>query len=178
MARGEAWATASVAECGACGTLAIPPTAPPADRAGLPLRWLDVLSAPPRAIFGPAGDGAAGGGAAAVTVRLPLAQGPVWHEFRDNWWALSPGLHLWVPTIDGLKSLAAANGLGVDAVVPEAPVDHFVFSELIARRVPPAHASAALISERERDAMRRRARQCRTESRCPEATVRLRRGAA
>lgn len=173
VAHGGVWTTTTVGECVSCASITTWPIADGTDGRGLPGRWRAVLGEPPSAIFASAGDRAE-----AVSVGVPLAQGPVWHEFRDNWWAVSPGQHLWVPTLDGLRRLAAGHGFVIDSVTPGAPVDHYIFSELIARRVPPAHASAALISEREQRAMRRKARRCRTESKCPEAIVCFRRVAS
>lgn len=108
---------------------------------------------------------------------VPLVQGPVWTEYRDNWMAISPDEHRWIPTLDGLRLAAQSVGLVIEAVHGSCPVRHFVASELIARRIPPGGEATSTFSSRELAHLERKARRCGGVGRSPEATIVLRTGA-
>lgn len=109
-----------------------------------------------------------------MVVRVPLAQGPVWHEYRDNWMAINPLRHRWVPTLDGLTAAATRAGLRIAEVVGECPVEHFVESEMIANRVPEHRRSAVQLDRRLLAEFERKASRNTAMYDCPEATLFLR----
>lgn len=169
-----AWAETSTGECLGCGSLMSLEEGPMGCGARqTESRFTHRLSRRATELFsGP------DHGAAVFSLRLPLAQGPVWREFRDNWFALAPLVHRWVPTPDALSLLAEANGWVVDSLAPQCPLDHFVLSEFIARRNPLGSSGVSTISAREQSVMRRKARRCSAHDSCPEAIVRFRRVAS
>ena len=106
-----------------------------------------------------------------VVVAVPVAQGPVWEEYRDNWMALDAPLHRFVPTLAGLTHLADRAGFDVGRVCPSCPPYHLVGSELVARRVPPTQDASTVLSSQERVALQRRAHRLRTVERSPQVSM-------
>ena len=110
-----------------------------------------------------------------MVVRVPLAQGPVWHEYRDNWMAINPLRHRWVPTLDGLTAAATRAGLRIAQIVGECPIEHFVHSEMIAKRVPEHRRPSVDLGRHLLAEFDRAARRCTAVYDCPEATLFFRR---
>lgn len=124
-----------------------------------PVAWLSDVR---RRLAGPGGR---------VVVVVPVAQGPVWEEFRDNWVSLDPPTQRWIPTVSGLEHVAAAAGLRVQRLDGRCDASQFVCSELIARRIPPTVDPAAVFSPRELQRYRKRARALRSARRSPHVVA-------
>jgi len=163
------WSDVSVGECQRCGSLS---TQGPGSSVPAPSRWPVLFNGDIRATLLAASRNGRG------VLSVPLAQGPVWDEYRDNWMAVSPSGHRWIPTVDGLRLVAQSAGLVIESVHGSCPVDHFILSELIARRIPQDVEPGLLFSSRELSHLERKTRRCGDASRCPEATIVFRKGAA
>jgi len=162
----DTWVDIQVGECGNCGSLTV-------DRdemaVGSPADWPLVQGHDAAtALTTMAQQGQ-------LVVRVPLAQGPVWHEYRDNWMALDPLRHRWLPTLDGLTAAATRAGLQIVEVVGACPIGHFIHSEMIVNRVPDHRRSQVGLGRHLLAEFERKARRCTTVSDCPEATLVLRR---
>jgi len=112
----------------------------------------------------------AGDGARAV-VALPVAQGPVWERYRDNWWAIDAPLHRFVPTVDGLRYLAAAADLELGRISPSSPAHHVIGSEMVRRRLQPNASPSSVLSQRELKLLCADAASMNTVPRCPQLSV-------
>lgn len=106
-----------------------------------------------------------------IVVALPVAQGPVWEEYRDNWVGLDPPVHRFVPTIEGLRRLAARVGMRTGRMCATSPPYHVVSSELISRRADPFAHPEATIPPRALRHLASRARRLATLARCPQISV-------
>lgn len=117
-----------------------------------------------------AGERLAGPGAR-VVVALPVAHGPVWTEYRDNWVGLDAPVHRFVPTFEGLRRLAARVGMQTGRMCPTSMPYHLIGSELVARRVSPLAPAASTLSPREIRHLASRAARLATLKRCPQVSV-------
>ncbi len=106
-----------------------------------------------------------------VVVALPIAQGPVWERYRDNWWALDAPLHRFVPTVDGLRHMADAADLEFGAIHPSSPAHHVIGSEMVSRRQQPNASPNLVMGHRELKALRSYAASMNSVSRCPQLSV-------
>lgn len=111
------------------------------------------------------------GAGARIIVALPVAQGPVWEEYRDNWVGLDPPVHRFVPTFEGLRRLAARAGMQTGRMCATSPPYHVISSELISRRADPFAHPEATISPRGLRHLSSRARRLATLARCPQVSV-------
>lgn len=64
-----------------------------------------------------------------LLVRVPLADSVAWRDYGVDWYQLDAPRHLHVPTVAGMRALAAAHGLQVVAVDHDATASQFVVSE-------------------------------------------------
>ena len=106
-----------------------------------------------------------------VVVAVPVAQGPVWEQYRDNWTALDAPLHRFVPTVEGLRRLAERAGLQLGRQYAMSPAHHLIGSELIARGARPVDAPLSVLSARELQHLVGRAKALRTADECPQLSV-------
>jgi len=108
---------------------------------------------------------------ARVVVALPMAQGPVWHEYRDNWVALDAPVHRFIPTLEGLQKLAARAGFDVGRICPGSTPYHLIGSEMVAKRADPTSDARSMLSEAQLASMRRRAHRLRRPGQSPQASA-------
>lgn len=70
-----------------------------------------------------------------IAIALPVADGPVWEEYRDNWIGLDAPVHRFVPSLDGLVRLTRRAGLSRVRWHRSCADYHLRGSERIARRM-------------------------------------------
>jgi SAM-dependent methyltransferase len=108
-----------------------------------------------------------------VAVSLPVAEGPVWEEYRDNWVALDAPVHRLIPSLEGMRRLADRAGLSVVSTHRSCAARHVVRSELIARRVPDSVPVRHALSQREHEFLVAKARVVHRSGQGPQATFAL-----
>ncbi len=110
-----------------------------------------------------------------VVIEVPVAQGPVWSEYRDNWIALDAPVHRFTPTQAGIESIAARSGYRVERRFGESVPYHYSGSELISRRCSPlTHAADDVLSPLEIAHLARKTRRISRADECPQMTFILR----
>lgn len=77
-----------------------------------------------------------------MIIEVPVAQGPIWQEFRENWVAMDAPIHRFVPSQLGLELLAEASGMAVVRRYGEITDYHLLRSAEIAQRIPPGKGPA------------------------------------
>jgi hypothetical protein len=108
-----------------------------------------------------------------VAVSIPVAEGPVWEEYRDNWVGLDAPVHRLIPTMEGLRRIAERAGMKVVAQRRTCTPYHLVASQLISQRIPARTNPASVLSERERAFLQRRVKAVRRSGDGPQATIAL-----
>lgn len=88
----------------------------------------------PRAFMGQIAEHLAPGGHALI--RLPIAGSYAWRTYRQNWFALDPPRHLFLPTVRAMHLLAACAGLKVQRVFFDSDVGQFLGSEGYSKDIP------------------------------------------
>ena len=112
-----------------------------------------------------------GGAGSRVVVALPVAQGRVWEEYRDNWVALDAPLHRWIPTMRGLRLLSARAGFDVGRATGTCTESHLVSSELVARRIPLSVDPRSVLSAGELRDLHGRTRSLRHPDNAPQVSI-------
>jgi SAM-dependent methyltransferase len=108
-----------------------------------------------------------------IAVSVPVADGPVWEEFRDDWVGLDAPVHRLIPTMEGMRRLADRAGLKVVAERRTCTPYHLVASQLISQRIPVRTPSSNVLSERELAFLHRRVKAVRRSGEGPQATIAL-----
>lgn len=124
----------------------------------------------------PVAEWSAVGRGARLSFTTPVAQGPVWEEFRDNWVALDAPMHRVVPTRHGLELLAARSGMRIVEIRPCSRSEHVVLSELVSRRIRPWVPPSTVLGRRELAHLEAAGARLRAVSDCPELAIVLERG--
>jgi len=106
-----------------------------------------------------------------VAVSVPVAEGPVWHEYRDNWAGLDAPVHRLVPTMEGLRRLAERAGMRLVAERRTCTPYHVVTSQLVSQRIPVGTPLSQALSEQELQFLHRKVRALRRSGTGPQATV-------
>jgi SAM-dependent methyltransferase len=65
-----------------------------------------------------------------VLVRLPVAGSYGWRTYRESWLGLEPPRHLFIPSVEGMRRLAADAGLQIESTVFDGPAACYALSEL------------------------------------------------
>lgn len=99
-----------------------------------------------------------------MLVRVPVAGTFAWRTYRENWFALDPPRHLFLPTTRSMDAFAAAAGLAVEHVRFDSTLAQFALSELYVRDICPdtPHRERKEFSRRQLDDWRRRAEELNT----------------
>lgn len=108
-----------------------------------------------------------------IAISLPLAEGSVWEEYRDNWAALDAPIHRVVPTMEGIRVLADRVGLQVVSSRRSCPEYHVVSSQLVSRRIPLSNSPASVLSAGELSFLRDKASAAHRTGNGPQVSVTL-----
>lgn len=72
-----------------------------------------------------------------ILVRVPVAGSQAWRTYRENWMALDPPRHLFLPTERSMRELARRGELRVEQVAYDSTFQQFALSEMYRRKVSP-----------------------------------------
>lgn len=94
-----------------------------------------------------------------MLVRIPVAGGHAWRTYRENWFALDPPRHLFLPTRTSMQRLAARAGLRVEAIRFDGTLQQFALSEIYRRGISldRPHVERQIFSRRQLDRWREQA---------------------
>lgn len=106
-----------------------------------------------------------------IAIALPVADGPVWEEYRDNWIGLDAPVHRFVPSLDGLTRLTGRAGLSLVRRHRSCADYHLRGSERIARRVSADVDDATVFSPGELQFLRRKTARLRRSGVGPQVSA-------
>lgn len=110
-----------------------------------------------------------------VVIEIPVAQGPIWLEYRDNWVALDAPIHRFIPTQAGIELLCEATGFSIESRFGQSTEFHLVASEIVTRRLSPLTSDASkVLKAKEYSDLSRKAKRIRDDNSCPQMTFLLR----
>lgn len=90
-------------------------------------------------------------------VRIPLVGGWAWRTYGADWYGLDAPRHLAVPSVEGMRALAARAGFTVEDVVFDSGPMQFTASELYKRDIPLTELDRTRPSPAELEAYKKRA---------------------